>query len=258
MSDAVRYELIDSNIALVTINRPQARNAVNADVARAIEEIVERTNADPAIHVCIITGEGQDAFCAGADLKTVAAGEVASLRTSKGGFGGFVFAQREKIWIAAINGFALGGGCEIALACDMAIADPSAQIGLPEVRRGVMALAGGLVRLPRSIPRAIALEAISTGNPFSAERAYQLGLINHVSAPGKVVERAIALARDITRNSPIAVRESVRIARNDSELTEVELIELGMRARADLEKTEDYAEGLRAFVEKRPPKWRGC
>lgn len=257
MSNAVRYEVVDGHIALVTINRPEARNAVDQEVATGLEAIVERTNDDPDIRVCVLTGAGDKAFCAGADLKTVRAGGVTTIRTKKGGFAGFVFADRRKIWIAAVNGFALGGGLEITLACDMAVADPTAQLGLPEVKRGLMALAGGLVRLPRAIPKAIALEAIATGRPFTAQRAFELGLVNHVSAPGGAVERALELAREIAANSPIAVQESMRIARNRNELTEEALIEIGHDARASLEKTDDYAEGLRAFAEKRAPNWTG-
>jgi len=257
MSKAVTYTVVDDSIAVVTINRPEARNAVNAEVAQGIEEAVDRTNTDAKIRVCILTGAGDKSFCAGADLKTVRAGEVASIRTERGGFGGFVFAERRKVWIAAVNGFALGGGCEFALACDMIVADPSAQFGLPEVKRGLMALAGGLVRLPRNIPKAIALEAIATGEPFTAQRAWQLGLVNHVSKPGQVLDRAVLLAQAVASNSPIAVQESLKIARNTIEVPEVELIARGMVARADLEKTEDYAEGLRAFAEKRAPNWQG-
>lgn len=257
MHNAVKYEVVNEHIALVTINRPEARNAVNGDVAAGLEAAVDQTNDDPRIRVCVLTGEGDKAFCAGADLKAVRAGEVKSIRTQRGGFAGFVFADRRKIWIAAVNGFALGGGLEITLACDMAVVDPAAQLGLPEVKRGLMALAGGLVRLPRAIPKAIAYEAVATGEPFSAQRAFELGLVNYVSAPGRAVERALELARSIAANSPIAVQQSMRIARNRGELAEHELIDLGMRARSDLEQTDDYAEGLRAFAEKRKPNWTG-
>ncbi|ARB47162.1 enoyl-CoA hydratase-related protein [Alloalcanivorax xenomutans] len=257
MSKAVTFELVEHHIALVTLNRPEARNAVNGDVAAQLEAIVERTNEDPAIRACILTGAGDQAFCAGADLKAVKAGLVATLRTEKGNFAGFVTAPRHKPWIAAVNGFALGGGCEMVLACDMAVADPGARLGLPEVKRGLMALAGGLVRLPRAIPRAIAFEVIATGEPLSAQRAREAGLVNTLSAPGQVVETALDLARKVIANSPIAVQESLRIARNQGELSEPELLAAGMKARAELEKTHDYAEGLRAFAEKRLPDWQG-
>lgn len=257
MSEAVKYDIVEGHIALVTINRPEARNSVNADVANGLEAIVDRTNDDPRVRACILTGEGDKAFSAGADLKTVRAGGVKTIRTERGGFAGFVFAERRKVWIAAVNGFALGGGFEMALACDMVVADPTAQLGLPEVKRGLMALAGGLIRLPRTIPKAIAYEAIATGEPFTAQRAYELGLVNRVSEPGCVVESALELARSISRSSPIAVQESLRIARNRDELDENALIALGLRAREDLEKTEDYIEGIRAFAEKRSPNWAG-
>lgn len=257
MPEAVKYEVVDDHIALVTINRPEARNSVNADVANSLESIVDRTNNDPRIRACILTGEGDKAFSAGADLKTVRAGGVKTIRTERGGFAGFVFADRRKVWIAAVNGFALGGGFEMVLACDMVVADPTAQLGLPEVKRGLMALAGGLIRLPRTIPKAVAYEAIVTGEPFAAQRAYELGLVNRISEPGRVVEQALELTRSVSRNSPIAVQESIRIARNRNELKEDALIALGLSAREDLEKTDDYAEGLRAFAEKRGPNWTG-
>ena len=139
----------------------------------------------------------------------------------------------------------------------MVVADPTAQLGLPEVKRSLMALAGGLIRLPRTIPKAVAYEAIVTGEPFAAQRAYELGLVNRISEPGRVIEHALELARSVSRNSPIAVQESIRIARNRNELKEDALIALGLSAREYLEKTDDYAEGLRAFAEKRAPNWTG-
>ena len=168
---AVLFERAGAHVALVTINRPAARNAVNGAVAQGMEAAVRETEADPAIRAVVLTGAGDAAFCAGADLKEVSAGGGAALWTEGGGFAGFVFAPRTKLWIAAVNGAALAGGTEIALACDLVVAAESASFGLPEVKRGLIAAAGGLYRLPRALPRAIALELIATGGRIDARRA---------------------------------------------------------------------------------------
>ena len=178
MTDAVLFEVIEPHIALVTINRPEARNAVNAAVAAGIEAAVERVEQDSDLWAVILTGAGPHAFCAGADLKEVSKGTAAGLSTEKGGFGGFVRAQRTKLWIAAAQGHALAGGLELLLACDLAVAAETANLGLPEVKRSLVAGAGGVFRLPRALPKAIALQMIATGEPISAARAAQFGLIN--------------------------------------------------------------------------------
>ncbi|NQD97146.1 enoyl-CoA hydratase, partial [Pseudomonas sp. CrR25] len=175
-------------------NRPAARNAVNTEVAQALDAIVQRTENDPEIRVVVLTASGDQVFCAGADLKVVAAGNVDSLFTEEGGFAGFVESQRSKPWIAAVNGLALAGGLEILLACDLLVASAHAAFGLPEVKRGLMALAGGLYRLPRALPRAVALELIVTGENLTAERAWQLGLVNHLVERERVLPKALALA----------------------------------------------------------------
>jgi enoyl-CoA hydratase/carnithine racemase len=255
--DAVLFELAAPRVALVTINRPDARNAVNGAVAQGLEAAVERVEADPEIWAAVLTGAGPHAFCAGADLKAVAAGRSASLATEKGGFAGFVRAERSKLWIAAAQGHALAGGLELMLACDLAVVAETATFGLPEVKRSLVAAAGGVFRLPRALPKAIALEMIATGEPIPAARAAQLGLVNAVVPAAEVRPAALALARKVCANAPIAVRESLAIARQAADLEQGALWELSRAAGQRIRQTEDFREGPRAFVEKRPPRWVG-
>jgi enoyl-CoA hydratase/carnithine racemase len=257
MSDAVLFEVIEPHIALVTINRPEARNAVNSAVSAAMESIVERIEADPNLWAVVLTGAGPHAFCAGADLKEVSAGRSNTLAGSKNGFGGFVRAQRTKLWIAAAQGHALAGGLEILLACDMAVAAETATFGLPEVKRSLVAGAGGVFRLPRALPKAIALQMIATGEPISAATAAHHGLVNAVVPAGQVRDVALDLARRVTANAPIAVRESLAIARQAAELDEETLWTMSRAASDRMRQTEDFKEGPRAFVEKRAPRWVG-
>jgi len=257
MSDAVLFEVVEPHIALVTINRPEARNAVNSAVSAGIEAAVDRVEADPDLWAVVLTGAGPHAFCAGADLKEVSAGRSNTLAGSKNGFGGFVKAQRTKLWIAAAQGHALAGGLELLLACDLVIAAETATFGLPEVKRSLVAGAGGVFRLPRALPKAIALQMIATGEPISAATAAQYGLVNDVVPAGRVRDVALALARKITANAPIAVRESLAIARQAAELDEETLWSLSRAASDRMKLTEDFKEGPRAFVEKRAPRWTG-
>ncbi|MFD2678449.1 enoyl-CoA hydratase-related protein [Camelimonas lactis] len=254
---AVTVEKAGDHIALVTINRPEARNAVNGAVAQGLEKAVRDTEADDDIWVVILTGAGEQAFCAGADLKEVSAGRRGGIATEAGGFGGFVHMPRNKVWIAAVNGFALAGGLEIMLRCDMSVASERAAFGLPEVMRGLVALAGGIYRLPRAIPRNIAMELIATGGRLDAKRAGEFGLVNRVVPHEKLIEEAKALAATICANAPLAVRESLAVARQAYDLNDAELRKLSEEAGARNARTEDYKEGPLAFVEKRAPRWKG-
>lgn len=253
----VLFEMRGDHVAQITINRPEARNAINGAVASALDHHVASTEADPAIRCIVLTGAGDRAFCAGADLKEIAAGRIGELVTRNGGFAGFVRARRTKPWIAAAEGPALAGGTEILLACDMAIISRNTILGLPEVKRGLAALAGGLYRLPRSLPRAIALELIATGDPLAADRAMAHGLVNAVVPPGEALDAALQLAVRIAGNAPVAVRESLALARKAFDLTESELERESDAMGARLAKTRDYREGPRAFIEKRAPVWLG-
>jgi enoyl-CoA hydratase/carnithine racemase len=257
MPDAILFETVAPHVALVTLNRPEARNAVNGDVARGLDAAVARVEDDPDIWLAILTGAGPHAFCAGADLKEVAAGRGAALYTERGGFGGFVRAARTKPWIAAAQGHALAGGLELLLACDMAVAAEGATLGLPEVKRSLVAAAGGVFRLPRYLPRAVAFEMIATGEAIIATRAAVLGLINAAVPADEVMVAALALAARITVNAPVAVRASLAIARRALELDDAALWELSGAASQGIRLTEDFQEGPRAFIEKRPPRWVG-
>lgn len=260
VSDPAREVLLEvrgDHIAVVTLNRPAARNAINGPLARALEGVVEATEANEAIWVVILRGAGGKAFSAGADLKEVARGNVESLWTEAGGFAGFVHAKRSKPWIAAVEGLALAGGCELALACDLIIAAQGAEFGLPEVSRGLIAAAGGLYRLPKALPRGIALDLILTGDRLSSERAAELGMVSRLAPPGRALETALERAAAIVRNAPLAVRSSLGIARVAADLDEQALRALSAAAQRQLQTSADFHEGAVAFVEKRPPRWSG-
>lgn len=247
-----------AHIGLLTINRPRARNAIDAAVTQRMESLVAQVESDPDIWVLVLAGAGEKVFCAGADLKEISAGRAASLWTKTGGFAGFVKAKRAKPWIAAVNGSALAGGLEIALACDMIVASADAEFGLPEPKRGLAAIAGGLFRLTRSLPPKIAAELITTGRSISAEDAAKWGLVNAVVEKSQTLERALQLALEVTASAPIAVRHSLTIVRQAFDLSEDELFRLSIKAANELATTEDFKEGPRAFLEKRSPRWTGC
>jgi enoyl-CoA hydratase/carnithine racemase len=248
--------LVESHIAVVTLNRPRVRNALSAKMAHQLAEFALAIDANPQIRVAILTGTGDKAFCSGADLNSAqSAGDVQNFIAATATF---LFEQRRKPWIAALNGTALGAGAELMMACDLAVASENAVIGLPEVRRGVLAGGGGVFRLPRALPRAVALEMIATGEPLTAKRALELNLLNRVVPADRVFTEATALARTICANAPLAVQESMRIARQALDLSELELRELASQALIRLQSTQDYLEGPSAFLQKRQPVWRGC
>jgi enoyl-CoA hydratase/carnithine racemase len=253
----VSCEIVRPHVALVTLCRPQARNAINAEVAAILGGLVEQLEGNPDVWTVVLTGAGGQAFCSGADLKEVAAGRIDGLWTKAGGFAGFVNAPRRKPWIAAVDGLALAGGCEIALACDLIVASDDAAFGVPEVTRGLLPAAGGAYRLPRALPRAIALELIATGARLDATRALHFGLVNRVVPKSETLDQAIALAELITGNAPIAVREALAIARLSHDRDDGTLSRLSLAAQDRLAGTEDFREGPRAFNEKRSPRWTG-
>ncbi|MCJ2187615.1 enoyl-CoA hydratase-related protein [Novosphingobium beihaiensis] len=255
--EAVLYEKMGAHVALVTINRPEARNAVNGAVAEAIEGIVKSVEADGDIRAVVLTGSGGKVFSAGADLKEVSAGNLNKLIRPETGFAGFVFHERTKPWIAAVEGLALAGGCELALACDMIVASEGGAFGLPEVLRGLIASAGGLFRLPRALPRAIAIEMILTADRLPSERAAELGMVNHLAPAGEVVAAALAIAEKIASNAPVAVAESLKLAKLSADLEDGELQRLSQEAQDRIMLTEDFQEGPLAFIEKRAPVWKG-
>jgi enoyl-CoA hydratase len=242
--------------AVVTINRPEARNAVNADVANGIEEAIDRIEADDSTWVGILTGV-PPVFCAGADLKAINSGNAGGLSTKKGGFGGIVQRERTKPIIAAVDGPALAGGTEIVLSCDLVVASTTATFGIPEVKRSLVAGAGGLFRLGRKIPLNVAMELALTGDPIDATRAHHFGLVNRLVEPGAALDAAIALAEQVCANAPVAVRESRKIVLEATNAPD----DVGWRMSAHgmgvAMQSEDFSEGLTAFIEKRPPVWKG-
>jgi len=241
---------------VITINRPEARNAVNAAVAAGIEEGIDRIESDDELWVGILTGAAP-VFCAGADLKEVQAGRGDGVFTARGGFGGFVTRVRSKPVIAAVDGPALAGGAELVLAADLVVASHRAAFGIPEVKRCLIAGAGGLFRLARKIPENVAMECALTGDPISAERAERVGLVNELVEDGHAVEAALALAERIIANSPLAVRESRSVLLATSRLGDEESFAISNEALSVVTRSVDFREGLAAFIEKRAPHWTG-
>jgi enoyl-CoA hydratase len=255
----VEYEL-DGHVAVITIKRPEARNAVNTAVAQGMEAAIDQLEEDPEARVGIVTGGQTDKgwiFCAGADLKQVAT-DPGGMSTARGGFAGFVQRERTKPVIAAVDGPALAGGTEIVLACDIVVASETAVFGIPEVKRNLVAAAGGLFRLPRKIPRNIAMELALTGRlDFPAERAHHFGLVNHLAPEGGALARARELADQICTAAPLAVAESRKIVIEATDQPD----EVGWKMSGEgimkMFGTEDFSEGLTAFAEKRDPVWKG-
>jgi enoyl-CoA hydratase len=251
----IDYDVHD-RLAVITIRRPEARNAINGEVASGIESAIDRLEDDPDIWAGVLAGEGP-VFSAGADLKAIAAGQARSLQTERGGFAGIVQRERSKPLVAAVDGAALAGGCEIVLACDLIVASRRAIFGLPEVKRSLVAAAGGLFRLPRGLGPKVAMEAILTGDPISAERAHELGLVNQLVEAGEALDAAMALARRIVVNAPLAVRESRRVALAAFATDDATLWRMTAKAFSQVAQTDDFSEGPRAFIEKRAPIWTG-
>ena len=241
-------------VLVIAIDRPQQRNAVTHAVSLAIARALDRLDADPALRVGIITGRGSS-FCAGMDLKAFADGERPELEGR--GFAGITEAPPKKPVIAAVEGFALAGGCELALACDLIIAAETAWFGLPEVTRGLVAGSGGLVRLPRRIPEAIALEYALTGARMDAATAHRWGLVNRITPEGGALEGALALAAAITANAPLSTAMTKRIIRESREWPEDEIWDRQRPLVDGVLASADAAEGARAFAEKRPAQWTG-
>ncbi|HEX4225933.1 MAG TPA: crotonase/enoyl-CoA hydratase family protein [Pseudonocardiaceae bacterium] len=247
-------------VALITLNRPTALNAVNSALSDAVGDALETLATDPDLRVGVITGAGR-AFSAGADLKEVSAGRsITPTEHPEWGFAGIVRHFIDKPVIAAVNGFALGGGTEIALACDLIVAGEAAKFGFPEVKRGLMAAAGGVIRTPRQIPIKLATELALTGEPIDAATALRWGLINRAVPTDEVVPAALALAETIAANAPLSVAASKRMLHRGFEFgsdLDPELWQLNDTEMRTLIRSADAAEGTMAFVEKRAPNWTG-
>jgi enoyl-CoA hydratase len=259
MSDAVQYSSSD-RIGVITLNRPEARNAVNREVAVGIEAAVDQLEDDPEVWVGILCSNTRDqdrpVFCAGADLKVInEAGDAATLDTDRGGFGGFVYRERTKPIVAAVDGLATAGGLELVLAADIVVATTRSAFALAEVRHNLIAAAGGLFRLPRAVGQAAAMDAILTGEPIDARRAFDLGLVSRLVDPGAAFDEAHRVARRIASSGPLAVQASRRVvlaASQDDQTLKL----LGEKLLQEILASEDSKEGLTAFIEKRPPEWK--
>jgi len=255
----VDYEL-RGHVAVITINRPDARNAVNTAVAQGIEAAIDQLEGDDEAWVGVLTGAKTDKgyiFCAGADLKQMST-DPGGMMTQRGGFGGFVQRERTKPVIAAVDGPALAGGTELVLAADLVVASETAVFGIPEVKRNLVAGAGGLFRLPRKIPRNIAMELALTGRlDFPAERAHHFGLVNRLCPEGQALDTALALAAEVTTAAPLAVRESRSIILQATDQPDEVGWKLSGEGMMKMFSTEDFGEGLTAFIEKRDPVWKG-
>jgi enoyl-CoA hydratase len=244
----------DGDVLVVTIDRPEARNAVNLAVAEGIAAAVDRLDGDASLRAGILTGAG-GTFSAGMDLKAFVAGERPFVGDR--GFAGLVQRPPRKPLVAAVEGWALAGGFEIALACDLIVAARDARFGIPEVKRGLVAAAGALLRLPRRIPYHLAMELALTGEPIGAERAAELGIVSRLTEPGEAVAGARELAALIARNGPLAVDASKRIVAAAGDWPEAEAWERQAEISGPVFASEDAREGSIAFAEKREPVWRG-
>lgn len=254
-SNAVLAER-DGQVLVITLNRPDKRNAVNAAIAQGLEGAIDQLEESDELAAAIIKANGA-VFCAGADLKAVGEGRGHELQTPRGGFGGIVRRHRTKPIIAAVHSDAYAGGFEIALACDMIVAASGMKMGLPEVKRSLVALAGGLVELPRLVGDKVALELALIGDPLSVERLHQLGMINRLVDADKVVATATEMARKIAANGPLAVRATRNIIVQGRDLPTDSRWEMSFKEGLPVFSSEDAREGAMAFIEKREPVWKG-
>jgi crotonobetainyl-CoA hydratase len=248
------------NVLVITINRPEARNCVNGAVSIGVGDALQEAQDDADVRAVVITGAGDKSFCAGADLKAISRREnLYHPGHGEWGFAGYVHHFIDKPTIAAVNGTALGGGTELALASDLVVADERAKFGLPEVKVGLIAGAGGVFRIVQQLPRKVAMQMLLTGEPISAAEAAEWGLINQVVPDGTVLKAALALAERVTVNAPLSVQASKRIAygADDGDIPDEEPgWARTAREFSTLLKTEDAKEGPLAFAEKRQPVWK--
>jgi enoyl-CoA hydratase len=241
-------------VLVITINRPDQRNAVNAAVAAGIAAALDELDAGAELSIGVITGAGKG-FCAGMDLKAFVTGE--SPYAGDRGFAGITERASGKPLIAAIEGFAVAGGLEVALACDLIVAARGAKLGIPEVKRSLVAAGGGLLRLPRVLPRNVAMELALTGDPILAERGHELGLVNRLAEPGAALQEALVLAEAIAQNGPLALAASKRILTESVDWPDAEFFQRQGEIAGPVMGSEDAREGATAFAEKRAPAWKG-
>lgn len=251
--DVVRTDEREGTL-VITIERPEARNAINKAVAEAVAAALDALEERSDLVVGVLTGAG-GMFSAGMDLKAAMRGERPVVEGR--GLAGLTEAPPSKPLIAAVEGWALGGGCELALACDLVVAAEGARFGLPEVKRGLLAAGGGLFRLPNRIPYQVAMEIALTGDPVSARRGYEVGLVNRLAADGAALDEALALAASIAVNAPLAVTASKRIVAESRDWPSTEAFARQRPIAEAVRSSEDAEEGPRAFAEKRAPQWKG-
>ncbi|QVQ50682.1 crotonase/enoyl-CoA hydratase family protein [Spiractinospora alimapuensis] len=249
----VIYET-DGGIAVITINRPKAKNALDAATAQAIAEALDDLDARPELRVGILTGAG-GTFCAGMDLKAFLRGETPVVEGR--GFGGIVERPPQKPLIAAVEGYALAGGLEVALACDLIVAAQNAKFGIPEAKRGLAAAAGALLRLPNRVPRNVAMEMALTGDFVSTAKLAEFGLVNEVTSPGKALASAKELAGRIAKNAPMSIIASKRVIVESSDWSQDEMWRRQDDITGPVFSSKDAIEGSAAFAEKRAPEWKG-
>jgi enoyl-CoA hydratase len=242
------------NVLVITLNRPEAKNAINAEVAQLLAAAVERLDGDKDLRVGVLTGAG-GVFSAGMDLKGFLRGEDPHIKGR--GFAGITMRPPDTPLIAAVEGWALAGGCEIVLSCDLVVASREAKFGIPEVKRGLVAGAGGLLRLPRRIPYHVAMELTLTGDPLDAETAHRFGLVNRLAEPGGALDAALELAAQVSANAPLALVTSKHIVRNALDWTEAEGWAEQAKLLPPVFASADAREGASAFAERRPPVWTG-
>jgi len=254
MSELIKVE-VAGGIQIITVNRPEARNAFNLAAAQQMAAALEQLDAREDVRIGILTGAG-GTFSSGMDLKAFAQSGERPIIPGRG-FAGLNEAPPKKPLIAAVEGYALAGGCEMALACDLIVAARNARFGLPEVKRGLVAGAGGMLRLPRRIPYHIAMEIVLTGEMFDAERAHHFGLVNRLTEPGKALEAALDLARIIVENGPLAVQTAKRIVSESGHWPHDEMFDRQRPLIAHIFTSADAKEGATAFAEKRKPVWQG-
>lgn len=242
-------------VLVITINRPDVRNAVNYACAEQLALAFDRLDADPSLRIGILTGAGKG-FSAGMDLKAFAETRVRP-RIGDRGLAGLTEKPPAKPLIAAVEGFALAGGFEMMIACDMVVAAKDAKFGLPEVKRGLVPGSGGMVRLPRRLPYPVAMEMVLTGDHFTAERAYHFGLVNQLTEPGSALDAALALAARIGENGPLAVQTAKKIINAALDWSQEDMFARQAPMMQHIFESEDAREGSLAFSEKRKPNWQG-
>lgn len=255
MSSVIVVETaLDGRVLLIKLNRPEARNAVNGEMARELAAVMDRLDSDPALRLGILYGEGRG-FSAGMDLKAFLDGDLPAVEGR--GFGGFTQSPPRKPLIAAIEGFAVAGGLEMALACDLIVAARDAKLGLPEVKRSLIAAGGGLLRLAQRIPYHVAAEIALTGDPLSAQRLHDVGLINRLAEPGQALDVALRLAAQIVDNAPLALEGTKFVLEGAGDWGMLEGWEKQHDITISVSTSEDAREGATAFAERRQPVWQG-